>query len=52
MIRSWETPGLLRNPVIVENANEEISGLNNFDPSNEALIDKDFSDRSHPDLTR
>jgi hypothetical protein len=33
----------VENPVIVENANEEISGLNNFDPSKEALVDKVFS---------
>jgi hypothetical protein len=31
--------------VIVENANEEISRINNFDPSKEALIDKVFKDQ-------
>lgn len=30
-------------PVMVENANEEISSINSFDPSSEALIDKRFS---------
>ncbi len=32
-------------PVIVEDANTEISSINNFDPSNEAIIDKTFNDQ-------
>ncbi len=31
-------------PVIVENANEEISALGSFDPATEVLVDKRFSD--------
>lgn len=31
-------------PVFVENADQEISGINRFDPSDEALIDKSFRD--------
>lgn len=31
-------------PVIVNNANEEISSLGKFDPAKEAIIDDDFSD--------
>jgi hypothetical protein len=32
-------------PVLVENANQEISSLDSFNPSKEALIDKSFSDQ-------
>lgn len=32
-------------PVLVENANEEISRVNSIDPSNEALIDKAFNNQ-------
>jgi len=32
-------------PLIVENANMEISALNHFDPANEAIIDKTFTDQ-------
>ena len=38
-------PGLLKHPVLVENANEELSGINTIDPSKVALIDKVFSDQ-------
>jgi hypothetical protein len=32
----------VENPLIVQNANEEISGVNRIDPSKQALIDKKF----------
>jgi hypothetical protein len=40
----------IEKPIIVENANEEISSLDDFDPSHEALIDKQFSGYIEKDL--
>ena len=38
-------PGLSKKPVIVENANTEISSINKLNPSKEATIDKKFKDQ-------
>jgi hypothetical protein len=35
----------VENPILVEDANMEISSINNFDPSKEAIIDKIFKDQ-------
>jgi hypothetical protein len=56
MIYNPEAPPLVNNyalgnawfvekPVIVENANEEISLVNRINPANEAIIDNDFKDQ-------
>jgi hypothetical protein len=33
----------VENPVVVQNANEELSSVSNFDPANQAFVDKKFS---------